>query len=444
MPELPKINNLPRQPPTKAATEPKGVFGTLANLPDTLRPSSHLDGTDESPRPDPFQTGIANHLDPNSHGVGLPVASSLPHNGENSEILVPGLSSLTTGIRDVLQKLEAARWEATQSAPYTVDTDTGTTPGDDGRSPHGKRTIVHADATASSTRTTVSYGLTGNEVKRLVNGTAFMLTQRRQMWFATVGDRLFDDIASGKARDIIADVEKRIGKLQKELSLPTYRLTVYEGIGGLHAHMLFIGRQKMVEQLIQSPTFEPYLDIRWAYDVPGLSEAYLCKERTSQADYGLGNRLKGGRRKGSHRLPGGGDRVRLSGALKRDAIAAGYVEPWKPTNAKRAETRKRYRLRRIVSWKASRPVGQLPLFPEVEKAPTRLRDFHSGRMPASVAIEFEFQRRQRGWSQRKLGELAGLSQPTLANAVSGLYGLSRDAVVRIKQVIFDTSDRPST
>jgi hypothetical protein len=34
-------------------------------------------------------------------------------------------------------------------------------------------------------------------------------------------------------------------------------------------------------------------------------------------------------------LEGGGDRVRLSDALKQDAIAAGYVRPWKRTNAKR-------------------------------------------------------------------------------------------------------------
>jgi hypothetical protein len=41
----------------------------------------------------------------------------------------------------------------------------------------------------------------------------------------------------------------------------------------------------------------------------------------------------GGRIGGSHRLEGGGDRVRLSRQLERDAIEAGLVDPWKRTNA---------------------------------------------------------------------------------------------------------------
>ncbi len=190
-----------------------------------------------------------------------------------------------------------------------------------------------------------------------------------------------------------------------------------------------------MERLKQSIAFRPYLDVRPAHDVPGLSQAYLVKERTPQAEYGLGHRLRGGRRRGSHRLPGGGDRVRLSGALKRDAIAAGYVQPWQPTNAKRSETRKPYRLRRLVSWKAAKPAGQIPMFPEMDRGAVRLRDFGGGTLPAATALELEFRRRQLGLSQRELGKLVGLSQPTLANAVGGLYGLSRGAVTRLKRVL---------
>jgi hypothetical protein len=56
--------------------------------------------------------------------------------------------------------------------------------------------------------------------------------------------------------------------------------------------------------------------------------------------------ILGGRIKGSHRLEGGGDRVRLSCELERDAIEAGYVEPWRHTNARRSAVRKPYSPRR--------------------------------------------------------------------------------------------------
>jgi hypothetical protein len=39
-------------------------------------------------------------------------------------------------------------------------------------------------------------------------------------------------------------------------------------------------------------------------------------------------------------LEGGGDRVRLSHDLERDAIVSGVIDPWKHTNAKRQACRK--------------------------------------------------------------------------------------------------------
>ena len=61
--------------------------------------------------------------------------------------------------------------------------------------------------------------------------------------------------------------------------------------------------------------------------------ARLAKERTPQAGYRREHVL-GGRLNGSHRLEGGGDRVRLSRQLERDAIDFGYVKPWRHTYAK--------------------------------------------------------------------------------------------------------------
>jgi hypothetical protein len=40
-------------------------------------------------------------------------------------------------------------------------------------------------------------------------------------------------------------------------------------------------------------------------------------------------------RKGSYKLPGGGDRVRLSRALKAELLGANLIEQWPKTNARR-------------------------------------------------------------------------------------------------------------
>jgi hypothetical protein len=82
-----------------------------------------------------------------------------------------------------------------------------------------------------------------------------------------------------------------------------------------------------------SKQFGGLIDVRRVTDPHGLFK-YLTKERTPQAGYRREHVL-GGRINGSHRLEGGGDRVRLSDELKRDAIDAGYVRQWLRTNARR-------------------------------------------------------------------------------------------------------------
>ena len=82
-----------------------------------------------------------------------------------------------------------------------------------------------------------------------------------------------------------------------------------------------------------------------------------------------------------HRLAGGGDRVRLSRDLERDAVAAGYIEPWQHTNARQAAERKPYGLRRLNPRKAPRLAGQLPLLPELNRHVARLREFGGGGDP---------------------------------------------------------------
>ena len=145
--------------------------------------------------------------------------------------------------------------------------------------------------------------------------------------------------------------------------------------------------------------------------------------------------MLGGRLRGSHRLDGGGDRVRLSRDLERHAISAGYVEPWQHTNARRSVERKAYRLRRLYPRKAPRLAGQLPLLPELSRPVARLRDFGGGFMPPSVAREIEFLRRQRCLSQAQLASLVGRSQGQLANVLRGHDPISGRIVNRLRDIL---------
>ena len=68
-------------------------------------------------------------------------------------------------------------------------------------------------------------------------------------------------------------------------------------------------------------------------DMPNLV-GYLAKERTTEASYADGNRTR--RIPGSHKLPDGGDRQRVSRELKNALIGEGLVDDWTKTNARRA------------------------------------------------------------------------------------------------------------
>jgi hypothetical protein len=147
---------------------------------------------------------------------------------------------------------------------------------------------------------------------------------------------------------VIADIWKRITRLQANYGIRKYSVITFESRGGLHAHITFLGTRDIAKRLEQSARFGELLDIRPVTDPDGLTRKYLAKERTPQAGYDR-EYILGGRIRGSHRLSGGGDRVRLSRELERDAIEAGYVQPWRHTNAKRPVEEKPYRPRRCSS-----------------------------------------------------------------------------------------------
>jgi hypothetical protein len=239
--------------------------------------------------------------------------------------------------------------------------------------------------------------------------------------------------AKGASRDTISKIQKRIGILQQERDFYAYSAWCFETRPQLHAHILFVGDSAVVERLNRS-AFGPSITIKPVFNLPRLLQGYLAKERTPQAGYGRQHQL-GGRIKGSHRLEGGGDRVRLSRELERDAIEAGLVGAGPHKNAKRKAERKSYRLR--GSGPAARAPcvsGQILLFPEL-KPVARLQAFGGGYIPRPVAAEIEFRRRQRDLSQRELATLVGRSQGQLANALRGHDPISAAVVNRLRDAL---------
>jgi hypothetical protein len=251
-------------------------------------------------------------------------------------------------------------------------------------------------------------------------------------------------VNKGTTRDSISDIQKRITRLQVEHCLQRpYNMTVYEGRGGLHAHIVFLGNREIVERLRSSTAFAQLIQVDRVPDPEGLARKYFAKERTPQAGYRR-QQMLGGRLLGSHRLPGGGDRVRLSRDLERDAIDAGYVADWRHTNARRSAERRPYspRANQRLGKTAPQPAGQLALFPELRRPVSRLKQFGGGYIPPAVAFEIEWRRHQLGLSQQELAVLIGRSQGQLANALRGHDPISVPAVNRLREILLPSRCLP--
>jgi hypothetical protein len=273
--------------------------------------------------------------------------------------------------------------------------------------------------------------VTGAELARLNDALRFMelyCGPKCGLWWLSTD--------KGTARPVIADIQKRITRLQVEHGLRPYNSTTFEARGGVHAHIAFIGNRELVERLRSSAAFGKLIQIDPVTDPAGIARRYLAKERTPQAGYRR-NHVLGGRLKGSHRLKGGGDRVRLSRDLERDAISAGRIENWQHTNARRSAERKSYspRQNQRLGKTAPQPAGQLALFPELRRPVSRLQQFGGGYVPPAVAYEIEWRRHRIGLSQAQLATLIGRSQGQLANALRGHDPISAPAVNRLREIL---------
>lgn len=287
----------------------------------------------------------------------------------------------------------------------------------------------------TATRSVARYdnGLSTQECQRIDGSVAFM--QKAIGRSRTIGLHWVSVAKPTKGktvRTLADDIWKRIRRLQIDAGLKPYIVIVRETKG---PHLVYLGSDE-IEGRLQRHRFDGDVQFDPVTDPLKLRRGYLVKERTSQANYKRQQFFKGGRIKGSHELPGGGDRVRLSGELERDAIAAGYIDPWRKTNARRtpATARKDYRKRPIVK-RACQLSGQIALLPEIERPVTRLRDFNGGKVPPNVAREIEFRRKQLGLQQWFLCHYIGIKQPTYSNAMAGRFPLSQFAAWRLRDVL---------
>ena len=311
--------------------------------------------------------------------------------------------------------------------------DKGTSPISDGPRP----TSMLDDSSTSRTVSPHHNGLSSGEVKRL-NGLLHFLDglrrkNRDKIFCAVLGDELLA-MNSSNARMLVSKFTSRLVELQSRAGLPQHWVLVWETSQGLHANIVFIGNESLSGKLERG--FAHCMQGDKAMQlVAGMDRLcrYLWKESTPQCSFALA--LAGTRAKGSHKIAGGGDRVRCSPALRTAAISNGAISDWQRTNAKiNPETmpRKKRLTRPATNLRLS---GQIELFPEIDRPAVRLGIFQGGVLTATQALELEFKRHQAGLTQQSLCDRAGVSQPTLANALARRFGLSRQTAFRIRAVL---------
>jgi hypothetical protein len=106
------------------------------------------------------------------------------------------------------------------------------------------------------TRTVALHGITGPELNRLSGVVRFMELHRqprRGLWWLHTN--------KGTTRTAIANIQKRITRLQRAYGLRLYNVTTFEGRSGLHAHIAFLGTREIAEHLKSSTAFGDFIQV---------------------------------------------------------------------------------------------------------------------------------------------------------------------------------------
>jgi hypothetical protein len=291
-----------------------------------------------------------------------------------------------------------------------------------------------------------------------------------QVLLISIGDALFDlDYAT--RLDVTREAKKRITTEQRRAGIPKYLLEVIELLGsaGFHSHIVCVGNEKVIATLKRSEWLAPYTVGPDA--IQDITERkggwigvfrYLSEERTNPANRSRFRPVGLPPRKPATKLLGAGDRVRVSSELKSDLIKGNNVRPFTATHWQHqplvgiTSTPFSPHVQRRLKKEAAQveleqsPAiqvtkmtisGQISMFPELEQPIVRLVDFTAGILSPSASLELEHRRKRLGLSQSQLGMIAGLSQPQIANAVHGRFGLSRHSANRIKAALFPSQQR---
>jgi hypothetical protein len=276
-------------------------------------------------------------------------------------------------------------------------------------------------------RTVRPHGISTAERDRLTGGFVQLRTLARSAR-GKAGIYLISARPSGTTEnlhDLLDRLRRAIGQRQRQQGLTAAYITVLEADPEPHAHLLALLPVEPGPLRCRGLN----IDIRPADDG---AVHYLLKETTPEAWHAIRDRVR--RKRGSHRLPGGGDRVRLSPELRDQAIAANRVLPHRATYAKRTAERQAYPLRRLFPKRAPRPAGQAEL-PLGIRQPARLAEWSGGKMPAAVWSEAEFRRNRLGLTQSALAQRIGIRQPHLSNVLRGHDPLAPWPAARLREVL---------
>lgn len=254
-------------------------------------------------------------------------------------------------------------------------------------------------------RSALSHGISPTERTTLDTATHFLSQQfGKQNVYVCVEAHHADE---RQGRELFRKVKSDICQLQGRAGFPKWHVELLEAKNGVHSNIICCLPVSYAKRL-KDYSYGPQLSVSAVYDMTGLRN-YLLKESTPQAVYGTGIR----RQKGSHPLgEGGGDRLRLSKALREDMISGGLLSP--------------NLVRTYASRSLSKPLKPIPiadveavvaatLAPSAAEPSQLLLPLEAPTFDIRAAVEAK--RIEHGLTQAEAGALIGYRQPGYSNAL---------------------------
>jgi hypothetical protein len=180
------------------------------------------------------------------------------------------------------------------------------------------------------------HGLSVDEIRIASEAIHYISGLDRSLWYAVVADQYCSE---WQIRHLIRQFKSDLARAQKRSGIPACcYIEILEGHPAVHSNILFPldgpNAKRLIDGLLRSKRYPgDTLVIKKANGDRFLS--YCSKERVTQARWvGVGVLAK--RLPGSHPLgEGGGDRLRLSKALKEQLLEEGLVRPYRARYAAR-------------------------------------------------------------------------------------------------------------